>query len=146
MTDFLIRSAAEDDFPSVLPLFRQLWPDKQIDEAALAKVFYRGITSDADELLCAVVNGAVVGFCAYAIVNNFWQEGSIAYIYAMVVDECHRGEGCGTQLIRASMETARRYGLKRIELDSGFPRLQAHSFYEKLGFEKRAYLFSYRLS
>ena len=36
-------------------------------------------------------------------------------------------------------------GLKRVELDSGFPREKAHAFYEKLGFEKRAYLFSYIL-
>ncbi len=36
-------------------------------------------------------------------------------------------------------------GLKRVELDSGFPREKAHAFYERLGFEKRAYLFFYVL-
>lgn len=35
--------------------------------------------------------------------------------------------------------------MKRVELDSGFQREKAHEFYLKLGFEKRAYLFSYML-
>lgn len=36
-------------------------------------------------------------------------------------------------------------GMKRVELDSGFQREKAHKFYENLGFEKSAYLFSYKL-
>ena len=40
------------------------------------------------------------------------------------------------------IEESKTLGYKRVELDSGFPRLDAHKFYEKLGFEKRAYLFS----
>lgn len=33
-------------------------------------------------------------------------------------------------------------GCKRIELDSGFHREQAHKMYEHIGFNKRAFLFS----
>lgn len=40
---------------------------------------------------------------------------------------------------------SKKQGMKRVELDSGFQRERAHQFYEKLGFEKRAYLFSYPL-
>ncbi|MBE0601181.1 MAG: GNAT family N-acetyltransferase, partial [Firmicutes bacterium] len=72
-------------------------------------------------------------------------EGRIAYVYALVVDEAHRGQGYGKQLILAALELSRRQGLKRMELDSAFHRLQAHQFYENLGFEKRAFLFSYPL-
>jgi GNAT superfamily N-acetyltransferase len=42
-------------------------------------------------------------------------------------------------------ERAKARGLKRVELDSSFQRERAHVFYEKLGFEKRAFLFSYTL-
>lgn len=143
--DLQIRSATGDDFDGVFPLFRQLWPNKQLDREELKNVFLRGVESPTDELFCAVLGGAVIGFCAYAIVNNLWQEGRISYIYAMVVDESHRGKGYGTRLIHAAIEKSRQQGLKRVELDSGFQREQAHQFYEKLGFEKRAYLFSYSL-
>jgi len=37
---------------------------------------------------------------------------------------------------------ARNYSCKRLELDSDFHRTIAHDFYEGIGFEKRAYLFT----
>jgi Acetyltransferases len=138
----VIRNVKAEDFDAVLPLFHQLWPNKEIEGAELKKVFQRGADSERDELFCAEINGEIIGFCAYAIINNLWQEGYISYIYAMVVDEKLRGQGIGTSLINEAVSRSRAQGMKRIELDSGFPREQAHKFYEKLGFEKRAFLFS----
>lgn len=140
-----VRNANHEDFDTVYPLFRQLWPTKEINYDELKKVFDRGIDSETDELFCAMLEGEIIGFCAYAIMNNLWQEGYISYIYAMVVDEKHRGKGLGTQLIHEAINKSRQQGMKRIELDSGFQREKAHQFYEKLGFQKRAFLFSYIL-
>jgi GNAT superfamily N-acetyltransferase len=141
--ELLIRTAASEDFENVFPLFEQLWPGKALNRTELEKVFVRGVSSETDELFCAVLEGSVIGFCAYAIVNNLWQEGCISYVYAMVVDEKHRGKGYGSSLISEVLEKSKRQGMKRVELDSGFQREEAHKFYVKLGFEKRAYLFSY---
>lgn len=141
--ELLIRNATCEDFQSVYPLFEQLWPNKNLNTMELNKVFNRGIVSPTDELFCAVLDGVVIGFCAYAIVNNLWQEGCISYIYAMVVDEKQRGKGYGTELINEVINKSKKQGMKRVELDSGFHREKAHEFYQKLGFEKRAYLFSY---
>ena len=143
--DITIRNAALSDFDMIYPLFEQLWPNKVLDRGALKTVYSRGVTSQTDELFCAVLGDDVIGFCAYAIVNNLWQEGYISYVYAMVIDEKHRGKGIGTKLIEEAIERSKRQGMKRIELDSGFQRERAHAFYCKLGFEKRAYLFSYPL-
>jgi ribosomal protein S18 acetylase RimI-like enzyme len=140
-----VRQAACEDFDEVYPLFEQLWPNKAIDRNKLYKAFARGVVSETDVLLCAVLDGRIIGFCAYAVVNNLWQEGQIAYIYAMVVDESFRGKSIGSRLICTVIDGSKQRGLKRVELDSGFPREKAHAFYEKLGFEKRAYLFSYIL-
>lgn len=140
-----IRDADKQDFDEIYPLFVQLWPNKPINRDDLKEAFDRGISSNHDVLICAVTDGKPVGLCAYAVINNFWQEGNIGYIYAMVVDESHQGKGIGTKLIQESLERAKTQGLKRMELDSGFHRQRAHEFYEKLGFEKRAYLFSYVL-
>jgi GNAT superfamily N-acetyltransferase len=60
----------------------------------------------------------------------------------MIVDGELRGKGIGTKLLEKTFETANLRKCKKIELDSGFHREQAHKFYEKIGFEKRAYLFS----
>lgn len=140
-----VRRAVHADFNCIYLLFEQLWPDKELDKDELMRVFNRGIESDADEFFCAEVDGNIIGFCAYAVMNNFWQAGYISYIYAMVIDENYRGKGIGTKLINEAINKSRAQGFKRIELDSGFPREKAHNFYEKLGFEKRAYLFSMKL-
>lgn len=143
--EFLIRNATKEDFISVYPLFEQLWPNKKLNKEELNQVFNRGISSETDELFCAVLDGSVIGFCAYAIINNLWQEGHISYIYAMVIDETQRGKGYGSLLIKEAIDKSKKQGMKRVELDSGFQREKAHEFYIKLGFEKRAYLFSYPL-
>jgi GNAT superfamily N-acetyltransferase len=140
-----IREAKKTDFNEIYPLFEQLWPAKAINRPELEKAFVRGAESDNDEFFRAMLDDKIIGFCAYAIVINLWQEGRIGYIYAMVVDEKYRGQGVGTKLIRAALGKAQEQGLKRMELDSGFPRERAHAFYQRLGFEKRAYLFSYIL-
>ena len=72
-----VRKATENDFEKVYPLFEQLWPNKELDKKALRIVFNRGVNSDTDELLCLDYCGEVIGFCAYAIVNNLWQAGYI---------------------------------------------------------------------
>ena len=143
--DITIRKAVDNDFEKVYPLFEQLWPNKKLDKKALMTVFLRGVHSDTDELICLDYSGELVGFCAYAIVNNLWQAGYIAYMYAMVVDEKQRGKGLGTLIMHEAIKGSKSKGLKRLELDSGFPREKAHEFYIKLGFEKRAFLFSYQL-
>lgn len=145
MDKIQIRAATKNDFLDVYPLFEQLWPKKILNEVELEKVFNRGIDSCSDELLCAITGGKVIGFCAYAVVNNLWQEGYISYIYALVVDEQYHGAGIGTLLMQSVIQQSKTHGYKRVELDSGFPREQAHKFYEKLGFEKRAFLFSLSL-
>lgn len=143
--DSNIRKATKKDFEKVYPLFEQLWPNKELDKAALKIVFNRGVDSNADELWCMDYANELVGFCAYAVVNNLWQAGYIAYMYAMVIDEKHRGKGFGSMLIKESIKDSKDKGLKRMELDSAFHREKAHEFYIKLGFEKRAFLFSYPL-
>lgn len=138
----LIRDSKIADFNDVLSLFGQLWPNKELNPNDLKTVFNRGIQSDTDKYICAEENGKVIGFCALAVVNNFWQEGHIAYVYAMIVDDSFRGKGIGTSLLEKAFDIAKLMGCKKIELDSGFPREKAHKLYEKIGFEKRAYLFS----
>lgn len=138
-----VRKTKIEDFPNVFSLFHQLWPNKELNENAMRTVFERGFKSNTDLYMSAELNGNVIGFCAYAIVNNFWQEGQIAYVYAMIVDEEHRDKGIGTELLKAAFNYATESGCKKIELDSGFHREKAHKFYtEKMGFENRAFLFS----
>ncbi|WP_027084752.1 GNAT family N-acetyltransferase [Cohnella panacarvi] len=57
-------------------------------------------------------------------------------------NEEHRDRGIGKALIERLTDRAKQAGCRRIELDSGFHREQAHRTYEHVGFDKRAFLFS----
>jgi ribosomal protein S18 acetylase RimI-like enzyme len=84
----------------------------------------------------------VVGLGSLTVKDNLWQEGKIAYIEEIVVHEDLRGKGIGTQLLEQLVRSAKEAGCRRVELDSAFHRKEAHGFYERHGFENRAFLFS----
>lgn len=137
-----LRAAHPDDFESVHGLFRQLWPDKEINEAAQRMVFDVMQREQGYELFCAELQGRVVGFVSVSIQHNFWEEGLILYITTMIVDERFRNQGIGTALLEEIEKRAGERGCRRIELESACHRTAAHVFYEKNGFAKRAYFFS----
>lgn len=140
--DVQIRDVKMKDFDAVFSLFKQLWPNKQLNKEDMFTVYSRGLEGHTDKYICAVYDGKVIGFCAITFMNNFWQEGRIAYLYAMVVDEALRGQGIGTRLLNEAYSIASIHRCKKVELDSGFQREAAHTFYENNSYVKRAYLFS----
>jgi ribosomal protein S18 acetylase RimI-like enzyme len=107
-----IETASKDDFQAVYPLFEQLWPKKILNKKDLTMVFNRGIDSKTDQLFCAKIEKKIIGFCAYAVVNNLWQEGYISYIYAMVVDEQYRGQGIGTMLLKEVVQLSKQAAIR----------------------------------
>ncbi len=126
----------------VCGLLGQLWPDSEVDTPQMRQSFECGLQSPGQKYICAVQDEKVVGFCSLNIKNSLWQQGLMAHVDELVVDQRHRGVGIGSALLRRVEEIAAEMGCKRVELDSAHHRIQAHTFYEGLGFENRALLFS----
>jgi glucosamine-phosphate N-acetyltransferase len=139
---FQIRQCRAEDFGDVVRLLRQLWPDKPLDVASLQTVFSRALASESQIYLCASDGHRVIGFGSLTLKNNLWQQGFLGHVDELIVDGEQRGRGVGKQLLDQLIVAARQRGCSRVELDSAFHRKQAHQFYEKYGFENRAYLFS----
>jgi ribosomal protein S18 acetylase RimI-like enzyme len=137
-----IRECRQEDFNSVLLLLRQLWPDKVPDIVALETVFRRAISSDSQICVCASSRTSLVGLGSLTIKNSLWQNGPLAHVDELVVDAAFRKQGIGTRLLNHLIGLAQARGCRRIELDSAFHRKAAHAFYERHGFENRAFLFS----
>ena len=113
-----------------------------MDLVSLRSVYDRALASDRQVYLCAVLDQQVVGFGSLTIKSNLWSEAFVGYVDEMVVDEAQRGRGVGTQILDRLISWARERGCNRIELDSAFHRKSAHAFYERRGFQSRAYLYS----
>ena len=77
--------------------------------------------------------------------DTFWMSGRTCYISSLITNEKDRGKGYGRALVDHALQLARRERCKAVILDSGFPREQAHRFYEKYGFEKSCYGFELEL-
>ncbi len=138
----LIRPTKQADFDDILPLLKQLWPANPLDLKAARDIFTKGLASDKRAYLCACHDGRIIGFCTLVVRDCLWLQGDVGYLCDLVVDRKHRGSGVGTALVEKATEIARQRGCRRVELDSGFHRTAAHQFYERRGFEKRAFLFS----
>jgi GNAT superfamily N-acetyltransferase len=63
---------------------------------------------------------------------------------ALVVDEKHRGVGCGKVLLKASEEWALEQGIDSLSLRSNIIRESAHSFYESLGYARVKTSYAFR--
>ena len=139
-----VRRCRAEDFDGVLALLRQLWPTRTLDVAALRDVYRRGLGSDRQAYLCASVEtgGKLIAFGSLSMRNSIWQQGWLANVDELVVDEASRGRGVGTAMLDRLADTAREMGCRRIELDSALHRKEAHAFYESRGFERISYLFT----
>lgn len=143
--ELTIRQAEQKDFDAIFCLLEQLWSYKQLDFSAIQNVYNIALESNTQKLTVSLVDNKIIGFCSLTINNNLWQAGNLGHIDELVIDQVYRRKGFGKNMIDHITEIARKSGCKRIELDSGFHRKEAHQFYESIGYENRAYLFSMNL-
>ena len=141
MLEAEICAAAPDDFEEVLKLLKQLWPEKQLERESLLHVYMEALDSPQQKYIVGKAAQEVVGFISLRIIRNLWAQGNLLYIEELVVDEKYRNMKIGSSLIEQAIKFAEENRCKGIEVTSAFHRHDAHRFYEKCGFAKKAYHF-----
>lgn len=101
----------------------------------------RSLHSETSWLLLAQSEDDVIGLIAAELVPYFPNGSTVCRVTALVVAAQHRGRGVGDKLLACVTEFAREHGCSGIELTSAHHRLDAHRFYEKLGFSKTSLRF-----
>jgi len=142
MSELLIRDAAVEDLPRVVELLQQMSLGKRREDAGLPlpDAYYAAfeeIKADPRQRLLVIVHGRrVVGTASFIILPNLSYGGRPhALIENVVVDETERGKGLGERLVRYCLDQARAAGCTRLSLTTDARRLDAHRFYERLGFQ-----------
>jgi len=148
----IIRFARETDVRALAAIFaadEMGGHGDTADEAALPdylEAFHTIEESSNETLYVAELDGEVVGTFQTVILTKLVARGATSMMIEAVQTRADmRGRGIGAIMIEHCIADARERGLKSIQLGSNKVRLDAHRFYERLGFEQRHLGFSMKL-
>jgi ribosomal protein S18 acetylase RimI-like enzyme len=136
----MIRAAVMADAPQLAALMTQLGYPTQVKEmrARLRSIFldngFRTFVATEDEQIVAMA-----GTSEQASYEHNDRTGRIV---AMVVSDNARRKGVGRQLMRAVEKSFRSRGVRRIVLNARAERVEAHQFYQALGYRKAGWRFA----
>ncbi len=128
-----------DDVPAIVALLAadslgagRETPD---DLAPYLAAFDRLAADPNQHLLVAERQGEVVGTLQLTVIPGLSRAGATrTVVEAVRVRSTERGLGLGTLLMEHAIEESRRLGASLVQLTSDSSRVDAHRFYERLGF------------
>jgi ribosomal protein S18 acetylase RimI-like enzyme len=103
--------------------------------------FFDGVLADpTTSIFIAEENGEALGYIFCKLIdrpeNPFTFAVRYLHIDQISVRPAAQGKGGGTKLIQRAIALALELNLQRIQLDSWGFNMEAHTFFEKMGFEK----------
>lgn len=139
MTDFTFRRATAEDIGAIVAMLADdpLGAKRETpDELGPYEAAFTAIDTDPQQLLTvAEREGRVVGTMQLTFIPGLSRQGaSRALIEGVRIHSEERGSGLGTELTKWAVEKARERGCSLVQLTSDATRLDAHRFYERLGF------------
>ncbi|MFE1170922.1 GNAT family N-acetyltransferase [Streptomyces sp. NPDC058773] len=140
MSDIEIRRATESDLPAIIGMLADdpLGAIREApDDLAPYRAAFEALASDPQQhLVVAVRAGQPVGTLQLTVVPGLSRRGATRSIIEGVrIHRDERGGGLGTRLIEWAVEESRTLGCQVVQLTSDATRIDAHRFYERLGFE-----------
>jgi GNAT superfamily N-acetyltransferase len=136
-----IRAATRADVGAIVALYADdiLGAARETPHALDAyHATFDAMAADANqELMVAERDGAVVGTYQVTYILHLSHGGTrVAQIEAVRIARAERGRGLGAELMRFAIDRARAAGCARVQLTSNKERVDAHRFYERLGFRR----------
>lgn len=138
----LVRRAHPEDLVDLVRLLfdDELGAKRESFELPLAQSYldaFARIQANEDAELCvAELAGRVVGTFQLNYLQYLSHQGAyVAQIEAVRILRELRGQGFGREMMLAAIAKARARGCRRVQLTSNKSRIDAHRFYERLGFQ-----------
>jgi ribosomal protein S18 acetylase RimI-like enzyme len=141
---FVIRLATHADLPAIVKLLaddaigarRESADTTGTAPAAEYRLAFNAIDANPDELLVVgCVDNEVLATLQLTLLHHLSHRGAIrAQIESVRVASASRGQGMGHQLVQWALARARERGARLVQLSTDKTRVDAHRFYESLGF------------
>lgn len=130
--DIVIRKACEKDLPAIINLAEQLGYPMQLDQASAR---FAKISKNHDHcLLVAQKDDLVVGWVHIIIMQEILNDKT-GTIRGLIVDAKYQNQGIGKLLMHSAEEWISKQGCHSVRVNSNIIRLEAHKFYEKIGYK-----------
>ncbi len=140
MSALIIRSARLEDSAALATLSEQLGYPANAAEVKTRLPRYIG--APERRVIVAELDGKVIGWTSIEIVDHFYIE-KFAEISGFVVDAAHRSRGVGHALMAEAERWTSEMGLPGLRLKTNVVRVDAHRFYEGMGFERTKTQYTY---
>jgi len=132
--DVTLRPAREADAEQVASLITELgYPSTAED---VKDRLHGPLNSQTSCCLVAQVDNEVIGMMSMELVPYFPTGSTICRVTSLIVSSRHRSRGVGERLIADAIEFARKHHCSGIEVTSAERRVDAHRFYQRLGFAR----------
>ena len=137
-----IREARAEDVQALVELITYL--GHSIDEPTIGKNL-TALAQLQESPLVAVEGSRIIGMCGIHKAILIHRDAPLGRICAMVIAEDAQGRRIGRKLVEAAESRLRAAGSKLIEVTSNDRRVDAHAFYEHLGYERTSARFAKQL-
>lgn len=137
------RRAIDSDAAPIAALIQEL--GYECNEPSVRQRIEDLAASASDAVFVACRDGEVLGVASVHLLPMFHAGGHVARLTALVVTRRFRRSGIGTALLQAVERFAMAQECERMELTSGDDRVEAHTFYEDLGYQRVSQRFVRRL-
>lgn len=110
----------------------------QLPIDAVKKQLETLILSPTNQLFIAEIDGQVVGYVQVSEYLSTYAS-KLGNIMALAVDQHFQGYGVGKRLMETAENWSKSIGAIGVRLNSGEERVEAHKFYEHIGYQKKKY-------
>jgi ribosomal protein S18 acetylase RimI-like enzyme len=129
-----LRPAREADAEQVASLMTELGYPSTAE--GVKDRLHGSLSSQASCCLVAEMGHEVIGVMSAELLPYFPTGSTICRVTSLVVSSRYRSRGVGEKLMAAAATFAREHGCSGIEVTSAERRVDAHRFYQRLGFAR----------
>ncbi|WP_088011327.1 GNAT family N-acetyltransferase [Gottfriedia acidiceleris] len=154
-----IRNAKQEDYESLLPLFRQVHDLHVLERPDLYKEnstpvgeeeFNKQLKDDKQHFLVATLGTGIVGVAVLKeeeiLENSFVNARKILLVNSLCVDDASRKKGIGKILMQSIFDFAKELDVDSIELGVSESNQNAIHFYKSIGMATKNRKMEFRLS
>ncbi|AFZ58575.1 GNAT family N-acetyltransferase [Anabaena cylindrica FACHB-243] len=138
-----IQTANREDLSLLIQLYADMDGETPLAKEKAEEIWDAITKTPNYQIYLAFQNQAPVGTFSLVYIPTMLNRGyhKFAVLDAVTVTSKLRGQGIGSEMIKAAIQICADAGCYKVILSSNLQREKAHQFYKKLGFEQHGWSF-----